>query len=67
MACHDRAVVWGPATRPKAHLATEFHRNGWGATPELLDQAARDIAERRPSTNRIGGYRPELHDLVLPP
>jgi hypothetical protein len=64
MACHDRALVWGPATRPRASQAAEFHRNAWGATPELLQQAARDIAERRPSATRIGGYRPELHDLT---
>lgn len=67
MACHDRALPWGPATRPRAASAFEFHRNAWGATPELLEQAARGIAERKPSTNRIGGYRPELHDLEPPP
>jgi len=65
MACHDRSAVWGPVTRPRAHLAAEFHRNGWGATSELLARAAEDIPKRVPSCSRIGGYRPEIHDLEV--
>lgn len=66
MACHDRSMAWGPATRPFAEQGAAFHRNAWGATPEDLKQAARDIAQRRPWTRRLGGYRPEYDDLKPP-
>lgn len=66
MACHDRSIAWGPTTRPRAQQAAAFHHNAWGATPEQIEQANRDIAERRPWTPRIGGYRPEFDDLIPP-
>lgn len=66
MACHDRSLTWGPKTRPRAALAAEFHRRAWGATPEQLAQAERDIAARQPWTPRLGGYKPELDDLDPP-
>lgn len=66
MASHDRSIAWGPATRPHAERAAEFHRNAWGATPEEIEQASQDIAERTPWTRRLGGYRPDLDGLTPP-
>jgi hypothetical protein len=62
MARHDRRLAWGPATRPWVDQSAEYHRRSWGATPELLAEAAAHIARNKPWTRRLTGYDPAYDD-----
>lgn len=55
MARHDRKVTWGPKTQPWREKAAAYHRSAWGATPDQLALADRQIAARTPWTRRLSG------------